>query len=98
MITKIKRAPTDTGACGTPRGYDRHRRRGEVACVPCTREASTARRGRDETHRPRVGPAPIPVPKRLGWLAGTTLPHKFRPLSVTQCGWCFGWSDDPRHP
>jgi hypothetical protein len=27
--------PNDTGACGEPRGYKRHQRRGEDACRPC---------------------------------------------------------------
>lgn len=28
--------PTDTGACGEPKGYHRHTRLGQVPCGPCT--------------------------------------------------------------
>jgi len=33
---KPQRPPTDTGACGEPKGFYRHVARGQRACEPCT--------------------------------------------------------------
>lgn len=42
-MTSPKLPPTDTGACGEPRGISRHRRRGERPCERCVK-ADNARR------------------------------------------------------
>ena len=55
--------PTDTGACGTPKGYQRHTAAGEHACADC-KQAMTDRQhdyyhrgGGDEVQRRRRGTA-----------------------------------------
>lgn len=43
----------------------------------------------------------MPLPGRLGHLAGTTVLHPFTPIrwmsGAPQCLECWGWRDDPRH-
>jgi len=41
-----KLPPTDTGACGTPKGMRRHYRKDETACPPC-RAADVQRKRND---------------------------------------------------
>ena len=50
-----KPPPTDTGACGESRGYQRHRKRGEQACGPCLAAHSldVVRRKHDPCPDPR---------------------------------------------
>lgn len=38
-----KLPPTETGACGTSTGYDRHAKKGEYKCQPC-RDAEAQRK------------------------------------------------------
>jgi hypothetical protein len=48
--------------CGTPSGYERHRRHGETPCTPCTQARSTsdaARRGRAGVGRRGRRPAAV---------------------------------------
>lgn len=46
--------PTDTGLCGTSQGYQKHRRRGEQACVECRQAASRRSRADRELKPPTV--------------------------------------------
>lgn len=63
-----------------------------------TRSPRTADTSRVQL-RERV--AALPVPSRLGHLAGTVVVHPFAPLrwmtGEPQCLECWGWSDDYRH-
>lgn len=49
---RLKGQPDDTGACGTyPKGYGRHKKRGEQPCDDCRRAANTyAQRRRAHGH------------------------------------------------
>ncbi|MEU4781056.1 hypothetical protein [Micromonospora sp. NPDC023633] len=96
----VTAAPTDTGVCGTLRGYHRHRNANQRPCQPCRDEYSQTRAAAAGWVA-RTEAAARPLPPKLGALAGTDVGHEFAPTAPTmglpQCRWCFGWSDDVRH-
>lgn len=100
MAPAERTPPTDTGRCGEPAGYGRHRRRGEHPCRPCT----VARTAQIAACRPRrtvglsaQGARPLSPMQVFGRIAGRGLPHGFQGPDISQCEACWGWRDDPRH-
>lgn len=55
-ILTSRHQPRDTGMCGTPQGYNRHRYRGEMACQECRTAATTRSREARTLKDPTVGP------------------------------------------
>lgn len=54
-----KLPPTDTGACGTTTGYDRHAKRGEYKCQPCRTAESIRKRKYSKYATPKPTAADI---------------------------------------
>ncbi|MEU8264448.1 hypothetical protein AB0C02_27980 [Micromonospora sp. NPDC048999] len=95
--TVEKSQPTDTGRCGEYAGFERHRRRGELACGPC-KNADTAYRQANQAARKSRPLPPMPLPPTFGRYAALDVPHDFAGDDLSQCVACFGWRNDPRHP
>ncbi|MET7949241.1 hypothetical protein [Micromonospora sp. NPDC005324] len=100
MTAPTKAPTTDTGRCGTTAGYSRHRAANQKPCRACQDATNAVSIERRRRLRPRVPMPPavrITAASRHGRMAARPVMHLFRPMSLSQCGDCFGWRDDYRH-